>query len=233
MHTLANQKPSKTTEQYHTLHQEYQKTQVEPSHKPLFRDNHPRQQFHILIPLFKHHHRSAGPDTLSRLLTMSLQTKPSLPPSLGCITMSTVATHKLNRLKRSFKSVAPSNTEDHPVKMKKLQHSSCGSIKYKDWNLDLSRLPLRHLHPLTSPSRHRPYQATRKSWPVPQPPVPESTLWPVDRLHPSNALPEDSGVRGLKLTAWEHEYQLFRQRFAMELNCCLLAHQEELRRCLP
>ena len=36
--TLANWKPSKTTERYHALCQEYQKTQVKPSHKPLFHD---------------------------------------------------------------------------------------------------------------------------------------------------------------------------------------------------
>ena len=55
----------------------------------------------------------------------------------------------------------------------------------------------------------------------------------MDRLHPSNALPKDSGVQGLKLTIWEHEYRLFRRGFAMELNCCLLARQEELKRRLP
>ena len=37
--TLANQKPSKTTERYHALRQEYQKTQVDSSREPLFRDN--------------------------------------------------------------------------------------------------------------------------------------------------------------------------------------------------
>ena len=43
LRTLASRKPSKTTERYHALHQEYQKTQVEPSHEPLFRDMQPVQ----------------------------------------------------------------------------------------------------------------------------------------------------------------------------------------------
>ena len=68
---------------------------------------------------------------------------------------------------------------------------------------------------------------------MPQPSVPESVLWPVDQLRPSNALPKDSGVQGLKLAVWEHEYRLFRRGFATELNCCLLVRQEELRRRLP
>ena len=84
-------------------------------------------------------------------------TKPSLWPSLEFQTMSTVATRMSNRSKRSFELVAPSNTEDHPVKMKKPQCSSHSSIKYDNWNLDLSHLPLRHQHPLTSPFRHCPY----------------------------------------------------------------------------
>ena len=35
---LAHQRPSKQTERYHAPRQEYQKTQVKPSHKPLFHD---------------------------------------------------------------------------------------------------------------------------------------------------------------------------------------------------
>ena len=38
LRTLANRTPSKQTERYHALRQEYQKTQVESSHEPLFRD---------------------------------------------------------------------------------------------------------------------------------------------------------------------------------------------------
>ena len=38
LRTLASRKPSKQTEQYHTLCQEYQKTQVKSSHDPLYRD---------------------------------------------------------------------------------------------------------------------------------------------------------------------------------------------------
>ena len=40
-------------------------------------------------------------------------------------------------------------------------------------------------------------------------------------------------VRGLKLVTWELEYHLFQKVFELELSCCLLAHQEELKRCLP
>ena len=194
---------------------------------------HPHRQFHVLIPPFKHPHHSAGPNTPSHSLTMSPPTKPSWPPLLECVTMSTVATCTLSRSKRLFKSAELSDTEAHPAKMTKLRCSSQDSTKFDDWNLDLSCLPLRHQHPLTSPSRHHPYRATRKSLPVLQPPVPESTLWPADWLRPSNALPEDSRVWGLKLAVWEHEYRLFRRGFTMELNCCLLAHQEELRHRLP
>ena len=38
---LASHKPSKQTERYHALHQEFQRTQVEPSHKPLSCDSIP------------------------------------------------------------------------------------------------------------------------------------------------------------------------------------------------
>ena len=164
---------------------------------------------------------------------MSPPTKPSSQPLPESVTTSTVVTHTSSKSKRSSELVVPSDTEGRPVKMMKLQHSSRNSTKFDDWNLDLSHLPLRHQHPLTSPFRHLLYRATHKSQPVPQPLVPKSTLWPVDRLRPSNALPEDNRVRGLKLAVWEHEYQLFRRGFTMELNCCLLACQEELRRRLP
>ena len=191
------------------------------------------QLFYVLIPPFKHHHHLDELGIQSNSLTTFPPTKPSSLPSLECVTQSTTATRTSKRSKRSFESVEPSDTTDHPVKTKRLRHSSQDLIKYDNWNLDLSLLPLRHQHPLTSPFRHLPYRATRKSWPMPRPPVPESTLWPADRLRPSNALPEDSGVQGLKLAVWEHEYRMFRRGFARELNCCLLAHQEELRHCLP
>ena len=63
--------------------------------------------------------------------------------------------------------------------------------------------------------------------------MPESTQWPADRLRPSNLVPEVPEVQGLKRTAWEEEYSLFRQGFVLELSCFLLARQEELRRHLP
>ena len=50
-----------------------------------------------------------------------------------------------------------------PSEDTKLQPSSRGCTKFDDWNLNLSRLPLRHQHPLTSPFRHLPFQETRKS----------------------------------------------------------------------
>ena len=187
---------------------------------------HPNPPVQTPSPLGRTRHSSHS-------LTTSLPTKPSWPPSLECITTSTVATHTSNRSKRSFKLAELSDTKARPARMTKLWHSSQDSIKYDDWNLDLSRLPLRHQHPLTSPSQHSVYRATCKSQPVPRPPVPESALWPADWLRPSNALPEDSGVQGLKLTVWECEYRLFRRGFANELNCCLLARQEELKRRLP
>ena len=160
-------------------------------------------------------------------------TKLSLRPLPEFITTSTIATHTLSRSKKSSGLGTPSDTKVCPAKMTKLQRSSHNSTRLDNWNLDLSRLLLRHQYPLTSPFRHCLYQAMCKSWPVPRPPVPESALWPADRLHPSNALPEDSRVQGLKLAIWVHKYRLFRLGFAMELNCCLLARQEELRRCLP
>ena len=170
---------------------------------------HPHQQFHVLVPPFKHHHHSAGPGTPSRSPMMSLPIKPSLPPSLECITTSTIATRTSNKSKRLFKSVAPSDTKGHPVKTMKLQRLSRDSTKSNDWNLDLSHLHLRHQHLLTSPFQHHLYQATHKLQPIPRTPVPESAQWPIDRLHPSNTLPKDNRVQGLKLAAWEHEYWLF------------------------
>ena len=134
---------------------------------PTKKTYHPRQRFHVLIPPFKHPHHSAGPDTPSHSLMTPPPTKPSWPPSLECITTSTMAMCTSSRLKRSFESAELLDTEARPAKMMKLRHSSQDSTKYDDWNLDLSRLPLRHQHPLTSPSQHLPYRATRKSRPVP------------------------------------------------------------------
>ena len=112
---------------------------------------HPYQQFHVLIPPFKHHH-SVVPDTPSHSPTMSLQTKPSSPPSLEVITTSAVVARTSNRLKRLSESGAPFKIKGHPVKMKRLQHSSRDSTKFDDSDLNLSCLPLRHQHPLTLPS---------------------------------------------------------------------------------
>ena len=132
---------------------------------PTKRTSH--QQFHVLIPPFKHHHHSDVLDTQSSSPTTSPPIKPSSLPSLECVTQSTTVMRTSNRLKRSFESVAPSDTADHLVKMKRLRCSSQDSTKFDDWNLDLSLLPLRHQHMLTSPFRHLPYRATRKSRPVP------------------------------------------------------------------
>ena len=63
--------------------------------------------------------------------------------------------------------------------------------------------------------------------------MPESVQWPADRLRPSQHVPVDHGVRGLKLVTWELEYCLFQKVFESELSCCLLARQEELKHRLP
>ena len=136
-------------------------------------------------------------------------TKQSSPPSPECVILSTVATRTSARLKRSSTLLAPSDTEGCPEKMTKLRHSSHNCTKSDDWSLDLSRLPLMHQHPLTSPFRHLPFQETCKSWRVLQPPMPESAQWPVDRLRPINVIPEVPEVQGLKRVAWEEEYSLF------------------------
>ena len=167
----------------------------------------PYKQFHVLIPPFIH--RSEEPKQPSPSQTMPPQIKPSSPLSLECVTLSTVATHTLWGLKRSSESLAPSDTEGHPAKMTKRRHSSLSCTKFDNWNLNLSRLPLRHQHPLTSPFRHRLFQETRKSQQVPHPPTPESTQWPADRLRPSNLVPKVPGVWGLKCDAWEEEFSLF------------------------
>ena len=51
-----------------------------------------------------------------------------------------------------------------PVRTMKRQHLLRDCTKFNNWNLDLSHLPLRHQHPLTSPFLHHPFQETRKSW---------------------------------------------------------------------
>ena len=188
----------------------------------------PYKQFHMLVPPFTHHLAGCRQPSPSQMTLPP--TKPSWPPSPEYKTTSTMVTHMSGRSKRSFKSLTLSNTKGQPAKMTKPQHSSRDSTKLDDWNLDLSHLPLRHQHPLTSPFRHLPFQETCKSWRVPWPPVPKSTLWPADRLRPSNLIPEVPGVWGLKLTTWEEEYHLFQRGFASELSCCLLTRQEELRR---
>ena len=191
----------------------------------------PYKQFHVLVPPFVRH--SEGPKQLSLSRKMPPQTKPSSPLSPEYVTQSTVATRTSQGLKRSSGSLVPSDTEGRPAKSMKLWHSSPSCTRFDDWNLDLSRLPLRHQHPLTSPFQHLPFRETCKSQRVPRPPTPESVQWPADRLCPSNLMPEVPGVQGLKCATWEEEYSLFRWGFASELSCCLLAWQEELRRRLP
>ena len=191
----------------------------------------PYKQFHVLVPPFVHH--SEEPKQPSPSQTMQPQTKPSSLPSLECATPLTVVTHTLWGLKRSSESLVPSDTEGCPAKTMKQRHSLLGCTKFDDWNLDMSRLPLRHQHPLTSPFRHLPFQETCKSRRVPRPPAPESAQWPADRLRPSNLVPEVPEVQGLKRAVWEEEYSLFRRGFASELSCCLLARQEELKHRLP
>ena len=191
----------------------------------------PYEQFHVLVPPFAHH--SGGPKQPSPSQKTSPLTTPSSPPLPEYVTQSTVATRTLRGSKRSFESLPPSDTEGRPAKTMKQRHSSLNYTKFNDWDLNLSRLPLRHQYPLTSPFRHLPFRETRKSRQVPRPPAPESVQWPADQLHPSNIVPKVPEVRGLKRAAWEEEYSLFRRGFASELSCCLLARQEELRHRLP
>ena len=147
--------------------------------------------------------------------------------------MSTEAVHTSSRLKRSSELLGLSSTEEPPVMMKKPRCSWRSWTTSEGWNLERIQIPHHHHHPLTSPFRHQPYHATCKSRPVPLPPMPESAQWPADQLCPSRLVPVDHGVRGLKLVAWELEYCQFQKVFESELSCCLLTHQEELRRRLP
>ena len=110
------------------------------------------------------HTRSEEPKQLSPSPTMPPPTKPSLPLLPEYVTQSIVMTSTSAKSKRSFASLAPFDTEERPAKMTKLRHSSRNCTRFDDWNLDLSRLPLRHMHPLTSPFRHLPFRETRKSW---------------------------------------------------------------------
>ena len=152
----------------------------------------PYQKFHVVIPPFDHH--LVEPRQPSPSQTTLTPTKQSSLLSPECVIPSTVATRTSAKLKRSSASLAPSDTEGRPAKMTKLRHSSHSCTRFDDWNLDLSRLALRHMHLLTSPFRHLPFRETRKSRRVPRPPVPESAQWPADRLRPSNLIPEVPGV---------------------------------------
>ena len=187
-------------------------------------------QPYMLVPPFKpnclatHKHPFHSP-------TMSLLTKHSSLPSPEYETMSTTAVRTSSRLKRSSELAELSNTAELPATTKKPHCSLPNSTPYAPW--DWSLIPLHHHHPLTSPFRHLLYCATRKSRPVPWPPMPESIQWPADRLRPSRLIPVDHGVWGLKLVTWELKYRLFQKAFESELSCCLLARQEELRRHLP
>ena len=117
--------------------------------------------------------------------------------------------------------------------MKKPRFSLPSWTTSEGWKQEQKLIPLHHHHPLTSPFRHQLYHTTRKSRPVPQPPMPESAQWPMDRLRPSRRVPVDHRVKGLKLVTWELEYRLFQQAFESELSCCLLTRQEALRCRLP
>ena len=186
----------------------------------------------VLVPSFKH--KYLGELTcLSRSLMMTPSTRPSSLPSQEYETTSTIAVCTSSRLKRLSESGELSSTEGPPTMMKKPRYSLPSWTTSEGWNREWRLIPLHHHHPLTSPFQHQPYRATRKSRPVPQPPMPESVQWPVDQLHPSRRVPMDHGVCGLKLVTWELEYRLFQKAFESELSCCLLARQEELRHHLP
>ena len=138
----------------------------------------------VLIPLFKQKH-SEEHERPSHSLMTSPSTEPSSPPSQEYETMSTVAVRTSSRLKRLLESAGLSSTAEPPATMKKQRYSWCSWTTSEGWNLEWSQIPLHHHHPLTSPFRHQPYRTTCKSWPVPQPPMPESVQWPADRLCPS------------------------------------------------
>ena len=186
----------------------------------------------ILVPPFEHKYLG-GPICPSCSPMTTLLIGPSSLPSQECETTLTVAVCTSSRLKRSSGSAELSSTEEPPMTMKKPRYSLPSWTTSEGWNQEQRKVPLHHHHPLTSPFRHQPYCATRKSQPVPWPPVPESTQWPTDRLHPSWRVPVDHGVRGLKLVTWELKYRLFQKVFESELSCCLLARQEVLRHRLP
>ena len=187
----------------------------------------PYQRFHVLISLFKHlaEHVKQFPSQ-----TTLMPTAPLSPPSPESTIPLIMEKSMLGTLNKSSELPETSTTVVRPVKMTKRQlllHSSTG---FDAWNL---QVPLYHHLPFTTPFRHLPYRATLKSQRVPRPLEPESALWPADQLRPSNSIPKVRGVQGLKLTKWEQEYHLFHQAFMLELSCCLLAQQEELKHHLP
>ena len=186
----------------------------------------------MLVPLFEPKH-SEEPKCPSHSPTMTLSIEPSSRPSQGCETTLTVATRTSSKLKRLSESAGLSNSAEPPTTTKRPRYSLPSWTTSEGWNWEQRQIPLHHHHPLTSPFRHQPHRATRKSRPVPHPPAPESVEWPADRLHPSKRVPVDHGVQGLKLVTWELEYRLFQKAFESELSCCLLARQEELKRRLP
>ena len=176
----------------------------------------------ITVPPFKQK-RLEEHEHLSHSPTTSPSTKHSSPPSQVYETTSTVAVCTNSRLKRLSESAGLSSTAELPAMMKKLRCSWRSWTTSEGWNLEWSRIPLHHHHPLTSPFRHQPYCATHKSQPVLWPPAPESVKWPADQLHPSRRVPMDHRVWGLKLVTWELKYSLFQKAFESELSCCLLA----------
>ena len=128
-------------------------TQTKKTYRP------PYQQFHVMVPPFahrlaEHKHPSVSPTT-------PLPIAPLCQPLQESTTMSSVVTNTLARLKRSFESLVPSDTEGHPAKTTKQQCSSRASTKSGSWNL--SHLPLSHHLPLTLPFRHLLYCTTHKS----------------------------------------------------------------------
>ena len=110
-------------------------TRTKKTYHPLY------QRFHVVIPPFVH--RSEELKRPSPSQTTLPPTRQYSPPSPECAIPSTTATRTSARSKRSSTSLAPSDTEGHPAKMMKLQHSLHNCTRFDNWNLDLSRLPLR------------------------------------------------------------------------------------------
>ena len=100
--------------------------------------------------------------------TMMLSIEHSSRPSQEGETTLTVATNTSSKLKRSSGSAELFNTKGPPTTMKKLRYLLPSWTTSEGWSWERRLIPLHHHHPLTSPFRHQPYRAARKSQPLPR-----------------------------------------------------------------